>query len=270
MSHSLHQDIRTFAAALSRRAGRESIDGRGEDIAVRYKAGNEVVTEMDLRLESLIRDAIAERWPGHRIVGEEAGDSGPVDAEYVWYVDPIDGTRNYSRSIPYFNVSLGVFQGEMPVAGAVYDPILDETYSAHRGGGADCNGEPIRVSAVTKPAEAMVVVDYHRSKLREFDPAILSTMFEDIHKLRMMGAAALDMCNAARGRFDGMVALGASKFKRMDLAAGMCILTEAGGVYRDLNGAAFDWNGAAMVAGSPGLVEALCGLLGRYGKGSAG
>ncbi|MFC1588126.1 inositol monophosphatase family protein [Planctomycetota bacterium] len=256
-ANSILREIRDFAAALSEAAGRRIKAASEGQFEISYKSGNEIVTSIDLETESYLRSEIAARYPGHYIIGEEHGQSGDPEAEFTWHIDPIDGTRNFARGIAYYNVSLGVVRDEFPVAGAVYDVNESRIYSAHQGGGAECNGLPIRVSDVDNLGKAMVILDYHHSDISSCDSNSFLNLFSRCSKVRIFGAVALDLCLVACGACDILLALGSTKYKSMDIVAGLCILKEAGGVFVDLSGAPFDWHQSrALVGANPHLASA--------------
>ena len=248
---------RAAARDICREAGAMLGASRRDELQVSFKAGDEIVTNLDVTLERWIRKAIHDRFPAHRVAGEEEGLSGPDDGEVTWYIDPIDGTRNFAQGIPYYNISLGACEREVPVAGAVHDVLHGKIYSAQRGGGADCNQRAIHVEDRSKLDAAILLVDYHSADVGRLDPPQLQRLFRDIRKIRMLGAVALDLCLVAAGNADLLLGLSAARYKRMDLAAGWLILTEAGGVIEDLSGQPFTWSSPTLVAGNSELVRKL-------------
>jgi myo-inositol-1(or 4)-monophosphatase len=218
---------------------------------------SDLVTEVDALCEAEIRRIIAESYPAHAVLGEEEGQHG--ESDYLWVVDPLDGTVNYAHGYPVYCASVALeYRGERTV-GAVYDPTRRELFTATLGGGAFLNGERIRVSATPS--------------LRT--PALISTGFpynvqEDSRNLgylrkllslgvpvRRPGAAALDLCNVACGRMDGYWEMG---LKRWDAAAASLIVQEAGGLVSDLSGASTPY-GELIVAAGPALHPELLALL---------
>jgi myo-inositol-1(or 4)-monophosphatase len=194
-------------------------------------------------------------------VGEEGGAQGPeqAGAPFVWVIDPLDGTVNYSHGLPTFAVSIGVWErglkprkGKLwdaaygtPLIAVVHAPALGETFVAERGKGAFCNGQRIRVSKQAKPLEAVLSsgFSYHArndgENVREWMEIL--TRFQAV---RRMGSAALDLCFTAAGRFDGFWEYG---LKPWDVAAGGLLVEEAGGVVSNIQGRPY-------VMGKPGIV----------------
>lgn len=219
------QEKAQLAEKTAREVGRMLVSRR--DFEVRHKAENDFVTEMDVKSENMIREALLTACPEDEFYGEESGGSEKADGR--WIVDPIDGTTNYIKDIPLYNISIAYeSKGEL-VIGCVYLPALDELYLAVKGQGATCNGKPIHVSDVSDPGDAVFsmsfahrIEEHHRLMLDVLDK-IMGTCSD----LRRFGAAASDLCFVACGRVDGYFELGLNLY---DIAAGVVILQEAGGM----------------------------------------
>ena len=168
-------------------------------------------------------------FPNDGIVAEEDLVLHP-DAPRRWVIDPLDGTVNFARGIPQFCTSIALEENGRAVAGVVYDPLKDELFEAERGAGARLNGEPIRVSKCTSLREAILACGFFKSEetIRR-TLAVFSDLVFAARKIRIMGAAALDGCYTACGRFDGYLEHG---IKRWDVAAAILIIEEAGGLCR--------------------------------------
>ncbi len=212
----------------------------------------DLVTEADRASEQLIAEALQKAFPGHHIVGEEGGGYGPPAAEtlYHWYVDPLDGTTNFAHRFPVFAVSLALSGPDMqPLLGVVYDPMRDEMYKAQRGHGATLNGRPLHVSRVTQLAEALVVTGfpYNRWTAEDNNVTMFGHFARRVQGLRRVGAAALDLCWVAAGRFDVYWERGLQPW---DGQAGMLCVQEAGGTLTDYDGQLSEamWRGNAVVA----------------------
>ncbi|TVR21239.1 MAG: inositol monophosphatase, partial [Anaerolineaceae bacterium] len=198
----------------------------------------DVVTEADSAAESLIVSRLLTAFPDHHIIGEEGGGMGAdiETAPYRWYVDPLDGTTNYANRIPIFAVSLALTDSAMnPLVGVVYSPMSDELFSAARGAGTTRNGQPVTVSAETALERSVLAsgfpYDKHTSpqnNLREWGAMLVRS-----RGLRRLGAAALDCCYVADGRFDGYWE---QKVKPWDVLAGMLCAEEAGATISDYDG----------------------------------
>lgn len=198
----------------------------------------DLVTEADQASEAFIVKALRERFPDHRINGEEGGGYGPALAEapYQWWVDPLDGTTNFAHRFPVFAVSLAMSTPDArPVLGVVYDPTRDECFKAIRGQGATLNGRPLRVSdvgvlsqalaATGFPYDAWTAQENNADRIRHF---LLRTQ-----GLRRAGSAALDVCYVAAGRCDLYWERGPQPW---DVQAGIVIVEEAGGKVTDFEG----------------------------------
>lgn len=245
------QDFRSFAEALARGAGAILRDHASTRPRISYKGAKDLVTEADRASEAYLRAAIGMRFPEHEILGEEEG-LKEASSPYRWILDPVDGTTNYAHGFPYYCVSVGLsHQGEL-IVGAVYHPVTDELFSAHRGGGATLNGAPIHVSPIATLDEALLTTGFpygviqDRSNLGPFERFLLKSQ-----AVRRAGSAALDLCHVACGRYDGFWEAGLSAW---DVAAGAVIVREAGGVMSDYRGEVFDPYGRELLA-SNGLLH---------------
>lgn len=241
-----------LAIRVARDAGRLLRDRVGTRIDIDHKGAIDIVTDVDLASERLIREAISTYYPRHEILAEEGGlsESG---SEYRWIVDPLDGTTNYAHGYPIFCVSIALeCKGEV-VLGVVYDPMRDELFTAERDGGATLNNRPIHVSKTTELIEGLLSTgfpyDIKTSKLTNLDHWANFAM--NAQALRRDGAAALDLCYVACGRFDGFWELNLSPW---DTAAGALIVTEAGGRVTNFSGESFS-NYRQEVVASNGLIH---------------
>ncbi len=221
---------------------------------ITFKGPRDIVTEVDLAAEALVLRRLSEHFPAHAITSEEAGSSGR-QAEVRWYVDPIDGTTNFSRHNPNFSLSLAAVIDEEPVVGVVYDILRDHCFSARRGGGAMLNGKPIHV-APTRRVEAMVFgIDWPReATIRHRMWQRAGRLLEVAQTLRTLGSAALLMSYVAPGWIDLYLC---GKLHPWDQAAAALIVREAGGVLGTLSGA--PWSPYApdpLIAATAELMEA--------------
>lgn len=226
-----------FAIGVARDAGALLRDRLGTRIDISHKGSIDLVTDVDLASEKMIREAISTYYPRHEILAEEGGLT-ESNSEYRWIVDPLDGTTNYAHGYPVFCVSIALeHQGDV-VVGVVYDPMREELFTAERGAGAALNNRPIRVSAVDDLTQGILSTgfpyDIKTSKLTNLDHWANFAM--NAQALRRDGAAALDLCYVACSRYDGFWELNLSPW---DTAAGALIVTEAGGRVTDFGGGAF-------------------------------
>lgn len=202
-----------------RRVKEESIEEKGEKDFVSY---------VDKTSEERVREFLGKRFPEHTIVGEEEG--GEERGEFVWYIDPLDGTKNYIAGFPIFGVSIALAHGDEPIVGAVYLPFFDTLYWASKGEGAFKNGEPIRVSSTRHVKFSVVAYGFPSRAKRDLDLywSVFKEVFDRVAAMRRPGAAAVDLCFVAEGVFEGLMEF---ELHPWDINAGIVILKEAGGRY---------------------------------------
>lgn len=210
----------------------------------------DMVTEVDLLCEKLIISKIKELYPLHSIISEEAGES-INDNEYVWIIDPLDGTNNYFHGYPVFAVSIALRQGNEPLMGVVHLPFAGEMFWAAKGLGAYINDEKINVSKVDILSGALLATGFPYDKAEDVknnNIEIFAHVVPDIMGIRRSGSAAYDLCCVACGRLDGYWEM---KIKLWDMAAGELIIREAGGVvlYHTHE------KGINIIAGNPTIVK---------------
>ncbi|MGH9372954.1 MAG: inositol monophosphatase family protein, partial [Vicinamibacterales bacterium] len=213
------------------------------------KGAIDLVTEIDLQIERDFRQMIAERFPGHVVLGEEFESQGDRDGtpRFCWVFDPVDGTTNYAHGLPIFCSSLALeIDGDVTV-GAVYDPTRRELFTAERGQGAWLNGRPLRTSSAETLIDSLLVTGFHYGIHR--DPEELVSLFREFitraRAVRRLGSAALDLCYVAAGRFDGYWE---SKIQPWDVAAGALIVAEAGGSVTTIDGTSFRSRAGSVLA----------------------
>lgn len=245
---------------LARGAGAILRAGYEQEHDVQFKGAIDLVTEIDHRSEAYLLDEIRRRFPGHAILAEESGASLGSAADQ-WYIDPLDGTVNYTHGVPFFCVSIAyAHQGRM-VLGAVYDPMREELFLAERGSGAQVNGRALRASSALELKQALLVTGFPYDTWTTADNnlenfARFSLLSQGVRRL---GSAALDLCYIAAGRLDGYWEL---TLKPWDVAAGGLIAEEAGAIVTNLRGAA-DYISApqSILAAAPGLHAQMLELL---------
>lgn len=222
-------ELARFAAETARQAGRMVLEMQGR-VETELKAPQDVVTEADRRSEAFIIDRILERYPGHGIVAEEGG-GREGRGRYVWYIDPIDGTTNYTQQMPLYCVSIAAVADGRVEAGAVYAPALDQLFVAARGGGLTLNGRPAGVSRCGAIEDAVLSVDFPFGKKKG------NWRFKELRLpargLRHIGAAALELAYVAAGLFDSYWE---TNLKPFDVAAGILLVEEGGGRVTDGEG----------------------------------
>eukprot|EP00388_Colpodella_angusta_P000040 GDKJ01000145.1.p1 GENE.GDKJ01000145.1~~GDKJ01000145.1.p1 ORF type:complete len:293 (+),score=86.40 GDKJ01000145.1:29-907(+) len=243
-----------FVIDLAKKAGtmiKDKVFNR--DKAIKSKASlGDLVTETDVAVENALMSIIKERYPDHQFVCEESATTGQrcTDAP-TWIIDPIDGTTNFVHTFPFCCVSIGFCRNKIPVIGVVYNPLLDELFVGQKGGGAFLNGVSIKTSGVTELGQSLVSTGFGMNITRALgDPnaseekkkiaqhrkneilKYTGKLMETVHDIRRVGSAALDICHVAMGRQDVFFEIGPCEW---DIAAGLCILREAGGVDGDFN-----------------------------------
>lgn len=253
----LIDDLRALATELALSAGTILRNGSAAaDHGITTKStATDVVTATDKASERHIMEMIAARRPDDGLLGEE-GTSEKGTSGIEWVVDPLDGTVNFLYGIPSFAVSIGVMVDGSPAVGAVYNPLLDELYTAATGKGATCNGASIRVSQPPSLDVALVATGFSYSAAgRAAQAAVLQRVLPNVRDIRRMGAAALDLCNVACGRVDAYYEVGIQPW---DVTAGLVIAREAGAV---VTGFESELPDGAIVAASPTVHSAMIELL---------
>ena len=202
-------------------------------IPVTQKARHDYVTEIDKSCEAQIVREIKRYHPDHAVLGEEGGAQG--ESDYVWVIDPLDGTSNYLHGIPHFGISIALQIKGRTEHAIVYDPMRDEMFSASRGSGAHLNNTRIRTSARTSLDSAIVATafPFRQRGMMSVYTGIFSDVFRKIEDIRRNGAASLDLAWVAAGRMDAYFEIG---LKPWDVAAGALLVREAGGVVTDFDG----------------------------------
>jgi myo-inositol-1(or 4)-monophosphatase len=250
------QPLLNIAVRAARRAGEVIVRGmnRVQHLDVRAKGQNDFVTEIDLLAEREIIQTVRKHYPDHGILAEESGFSG--DAEYIWVIDPLDGTTNYMHGFPQFAVSIAVQRRGRVEHGVVYDPLRQELFTASRGEGALLDGRRIRVSGHLGLERALIGTGFpYRSNLHWLDNymAMFKAVTQQTAGIRRPGAAALDLAYVAAGRLDGFWEFGLAPW---DTAAGTLLITEAGGMVGTLAGGEYHQQGH-ILAGTPKVYAAL-------------
>lgn len=231
-----------------------------DKLKVEKKGRNDFVSEADRNAEDAVIATIHKHYPGHAILAEESGTQG--DSEYLWIIDPLDGTTNFLHGFPVFCVSVGLMHEGRLEQGAVYDPLRQELFTASRGQGAQLDGRRIRVSGRRSLEQALIGTGFpFRDSNRALEPylGMLISAIRNTEGIRRAGAAALDLCYVAAGRLDAFWETGLSSW---DLAAGALIIREAGGIVSGLDGSEDFLNTGHVLCGTPKIYAALAKLFG--------
>ena len=224
-----------LAVEAARAAGRELLKLYQRPMAVRSKGLRDLQTEADLAAERAVVALLRAGSPDALIVTEEAASRPePAPGQLAWYIDPLDGTTNYSRGLPGFSVSIAAARDGVVQCGAVYDPLLGLLFTAQRGQGAYCNGERLAVSQTAEMSSAMVLLDWPRDPApRDAMADLLRAVVPVVDAVRSRGSAAFGMCAVAAGWADAYFQL---TLQPWDVAAGWLMVEEAGGRVTDLAG----------------------------------
>jgi len=235
-----------------------------EVLKIGSKGPNDYVSEVDQAAEQAIIDILLEAYPGHGILAEESGRSqGAQHSEYVWIIDPLDGTTNFIHGFPVYAVSIALAYRNQVQQAVVYDPTRNDMFYASRGRGAFLNDRRLRVSKRTRIAESLIGTGFPFRKGDNFKRYV--KMFEEVMQscagLRRPGAAALDLCYVAAGYYDGFFETGLNPW---DIAAGSLLISEAGGLIGNFTGEADFLYQREVVAGNPKVYGQLVSILAPY------
>lgn len=230
----------------------------GGDFRISYKGALNLVTEADLASEKEVVGILKRRFPGSAILAEESGEESG-DSGFRFIIDPLDGTTNFAHGYPVFAVSVACEEGAEVTAGAVYDPIREELFTAAKGNGAFLNGRRLGVSAAKRLGEALLVTGFPYDLKDDLtgNLRLFNRFMGASRAIRRDGSAALDLCHVAAGRFDGFWE---EKLGPWDTAAGALIVEEAGGRVSDLAGGAFHYRKGAIVASNTALHDQMLAL----------
>ena len=226
--------------------------GWDSDRQITFKGRADIVTDIDVAAEKAVLEILTSAFPQFGILAEE---SQPVAGEsrYRWVVDPLDGTRNYAQSIPHFCTIVALAEGDDIVAGVVYDPVREETFTAAKGQGAFLNGAPITVSETTEIARSLLSFDLgYVDEKAGLAIDMLRALWPGMYSVRMMGSAGLGLAYAASGRVDLFFHHSLSPW---DVAAGLVLAEEAGGRVVDRQGNKAGLFTPSVICSSPALVE---------------
>lgn len=254
------------ASEMARAAGALLRGHYEHGVVTEYKGEVDLVTVADRESEKLLVERLHAQWPEHGILGEEGTRAG-MDSEYRWYIDPLDGTTNFAHGFPAFCVSMGLehrpvgtpadADGEL-IAAVIYDPLRDEMFLAEKGCGAYLNGRRIQVSSTATMAESLIATGFP-SRKRHGNPNV--HFYHEVtlrsHGVRRAGSAALDLVYVACGRLDGYWEF---KLNPWDTAAGVLLVTEAGGRVTYIDGGPFHLASVEVLASNGKIHEQLIHL----------
>jgi myo-inositol-1(or 4)-monophosphatase len=238
-------------------AGALVLDAFHRGVATQHKAPFDVVTEADHAASALLTQLLQDAFPKHGVLSEEAPAFGPDDT--YWTIDPIDGTKNFCHGHPFFCVSVALIEHGLPTLAITHDPVRQETFTAEKHHGAHCNSQPIRVSGVADLAQALVTSGFPSGKRhRHLNPQVFLNLVSRAQAVRRTGSTALDLAYVAAGRFDAAWDLALEPW---DVAAGLLLVAEAGGLTTDWSGGASRLDSPSLLAANPILHTSLLPLL---------
>lgn len=234
----------------------------GSDIQAKGK--NDFVTRVDREAEAVIKNAISKNFPGHRILAEETGYSAQA-SEYLWVIDPLDGTTNFIQGIPHFAVSMALLKDGMVMFGLIYDPLLKECFHAFSNQGAFLNNGRIAVSRCGKMSSALGATGFPFKAPQFLEPYanVFKNMMSQCQDLRRCGSAALDLAYTACGRYDFFWE---SHLLPWDFLAGKLIVEEAGGKTSDFQARELTVKTSSVLAANPLLYPKILKIIGSFFK----
>lgn len=257
-------DFLQTATEIAREAGALLAHYFERRIGYELKGDYDLVTEADRASEHMVVERLKSYFPSHAVLGEEGG-LREASSEYCWYVDPLDGTTNFAHGYPVFNVTLALEHAGEMVCGVIYDPTRQEMFTAERGSGAFLNGRRIHASKAQRLEESLLATGFPSRKRHEnvnvhfFHQAAMTT-----HGVRRGGAAAIDLAYVACGRLDGFWEFGLNPW---DMAAGLLLVTEAGGRVTDMKGGPASLRGPHIAVSNGAIHESLLTLFSEVFRG---
>ena len=255
----MYDRIKTIAIS----AGPLFLEGYTQAKKITYKSAVDLVTDYDVKIELYLKEKLATAFPEHTLVGEETNE-GITHPEKAIYIDPIDGTTNFVHGIPFCAISIGIWEGGEPVAGIVYNPVLDELFYAEKGKGAYCNGEALRVSEAQTLEKSLIATGFPYTKVEQGEDfrwviKSMEAILPYTRDIRRLGSAALDLCYVARGTFEGYYEI---NLKPWDVAAGILMVQEAGGSVSRHDGQAYTLDERVLVASNGRIQDAIVEKMG--------
>jgi myo-inositol-1(or 4)-monophosphatase len=248
------------------RAGDMQMARFGRDLRIDKKGEINLVTEVDVAVERMFRELIAERFPDHQILAEELGGAAAVPSGPCWIFDPIDGTTNYAHGVPIFCASLALEIDGVAELAAIYDPNRRELFTAERGAGAQLNGRPLAVSRVESLVDALLVTGFPYDVHKRVDEIVglFGAFIGKARAVRRLGSAAIDLCWVAAGRMDGFWE---GDLQAWDIAGGALIVAEAGGTITAVDGTPFASRGGNVLATNGRLHEEMLQVIRAFRSG---
>lgn len=241
------------AVTAAKEAGKVLLKHYRQNLTIMVKGNNpkDVVTNADREADKVIGEILTAGFPDLKVISEE-NDVRESANEPVWYIDPIDGTTNYSRGSSYFCVSIALAKGKELLVGVIYNPVTSELYTAKAGAGAFLNGRVLKAGNASDLAQSFVCMDFsYDNAERQRAAAVLKSLVMSVKSIRVKGSGALATCEVASGKAEGYVRMGSTPW---DYAAGALIIREAGGTVTDLDGREWEPRSRGVVAASSGKI----------------
>lgn len=244
MSNQSNESYLKIAIAAAKKSGKIFLQyfGRPKSVKIKDNDPRNLVTEIDHKIEILIRKTIHKNFPRHKIIGEEFGSHKLNKNDFVWIIDPVDGTTNYIHGLPLCCISIGLWQNNIPLVGVIYSPVANHLYYATKAQGAFLDGKKIKVSGNTNLGLAFGGFGWGRNieKAKVNFPKLVHIL----HKIRTLGSATYELCCVASGIYDFYIQ---SEINAWDFAAGALIVKEAGGEITQIDGKPLTLNSKSFV-----------------------
>jgi len=238
------KEIINVAIDAAKKAGDFLLENFGKVIQIEKKGDRNFATNLDKEAEEMILDKIRTKFPNHGIIAEEGGSSA-LDKEYLWIIDPLDGTHNFMRNIDIFGVSIGIVHKEKFVGGVIYMPKENELYVGEKGGGAYKNNNKIKVSSNERLEDCSIAFDSSIRYSPEVMLKVLGDLANEVFNVRMLGSSARHLSYLAEGVLDFVVEF---HDRPWDFAGGVCIIEEAGGKLTNFKGGLLTYNDIGYIA----------------------
>ncbi|MHA1379361.1 MAG: inositol monophosphatase family protein [Candidatus Helarchaeota archaeon] len=250
------------ATKAAKKAGQLIMEYYGNTIRKSYKEDKSIVTEADLESEKIILGIIQNKFPDHAILSEECGFKGSKNAKFLWCIDPLDGTTNFTMKNPFFNVSIALLKDKNPILGVVYYPPQDELFHSELGKGAYLNDNSIKVSSKdSMKASILTFCNSRDENARAKVGKIYAELKMTNNYVRQIGSAALELCMVASGRVESFFMIGVRSW---DVAAGWIMVKEAGGKVTDFKGNPFTYDSKNLLATNGKIHDELLSFLTKY------
>lgn len=247
------------AIKAAKEAGKILVDNFGKSHTFSHKSAHELVTNIDVKAEQKIISTIKKDFPEHHFFAEESGSLGR-SSEYLWIIDPLDGTHNFIHNLPLFGVSVALAHLGKVVLGVVYLPLLDELYVAQHNKGAFCNGKRLHVSSKKKLSDSFIMHDSGITTNKKLIILSLNKLADEVFGIRQTGSAVVNFALVARGGSEAYIEY---NNKPYDNAAGMLLVKGASGRVTDLRGSQSDFKSPGFIASNGKIHKQLVDLIGK-------